>query len=94
MSDMCSCSYDGVYLCDTLPRVKCERAMPEEHMSSQDPVDVREAYAQGLRAGVAMFSQAIPALRDRRDPINIALPKLVAVAERKVEEACEAALLP
>lgn len=60
-----------------------------------DTVETREAYMQGLRAGVTMFRQASTGLRDKGylDEAR-AVEVLADAADRKIEAFATAALLP
>jgi hypothetical protein len=58
-------------------------------------VEERECYMQGLRAGVAMYTRVAPHLRENGH-VEVAdmLEKLGKIANRKIEEFADRALMP
>lgn len=58
-------------------------------LDSTEPVDVREAYSQGMRATVSMLRECLSALPE---PFATDLGIVLRVADRKIEEWAEAAM--
>lgn len=65
------------------------------HEMGPTTVEERECYMQGLRAGVKLFSDMVPHLREANyEIVADGVERLAKVANRKVEEFADAALMP